>query len=367
MAAGCQVCYGRDVKFMNCSVEWNGANGVDSITYFNCSFCGQYGISARFLLSPLVTPAQEEVACILYANRLHKGEPYIIVPNADEGVIAENIHKKQYSGNVKTVALIIKQFPRFPNELHDLAMANLGAMKDLDGHPLESVKIGWTQDYAALYANHKGGLEFQKVAAILQSKGWIIFHRGGPMYVMDKNHPSTQMQKTGIEITEKGWEKIRDLDTESTQKDRKMAQKIFIVHGRDLDKRDDIELFIRRIGLEPIILDQQPNSGRTVIEKFEEEQEAAKFAVIILTPDDRGGLKGAKKYNARARQNVIFEYGYFAGRLGRANVAALAFGDIERPSDIGGIVYAHEGSWQKELVKDLRAAGYDIDFDGVLK
>lgn len=367
MATGCQICFGQGVKFSNRTTDWNGAHGADSITYFDCPFCGLYGISAKFLLSPLVTPAREEVACILYANRLFNGSPYILVLDVDESIIEKNVRENKFDGVVKTVTQIQKEFPRFPNELHDLAMLNLGAMKNINGHPLEPVNIGWTQDYAAIYANHKGGLEFQKEACLLQSKGWIVFRRGGPLYVSDKNHPTAAMKNIGIEITEKGWERVHEITNKIAEEKQKMKSKIFIVHGHDIDRRNEVEAFIHRIGVEPIILEQQPNSGRTIIEKFEDEQEAAKFAVIIMTPDDRGGVNGAKKFNARARQNVIFEYGFFAGRLGRANVTALAFGDIEWPSDICGVVYAQKEDWQKQLVKDLRAAGYGIDYDGVFK
>ena len=108
------------------------------------------------------------------------------------------------------------------------------------------------------------------------------------------------------------------------------------------------------MALRPVVLHEQPNEGRTIIEKFEDFAHVG-FAVVLLTPDDTGRLQDdAGEYRPRARQNVIFEFGYFIGKLGRERVCALVQGDLERPSDYDGVLYIQlddsEG-WKMRLVR----------------
>jgi predicted nucleotide-binding protein len=104
--------------------------------------------------------------------------------------------------------------------------------------------------------------------------------------------------------------------------------------------------------------------GRTIITKFREEAADVGFAVVLMTPDDYGGKVRAAR-NPRARQNVVFELGFFIGTLGPGRVAALVKGGIERPSDLDGVVYISldDGSWKEELGRELEAAGFEIDWN----
>jgi predicted nucleotide-binding protein len=128
--------------------------------------------------------------------------------------------------------------------------------------------------------------------------------------------------------------------------------------------------FITKIDLEPIILHEQPNNGKTLFEKFETNSNDVGFAIVLLTPDDTGGLKQPKpSLKDRARQNVIFELGYFFGKLGRSRVCALHKGSVELPSDFYGIVYVQlddAGGWQLNLAKELNSAGYNVDLNKVI-
>lgn len=110
------------------------------------------------------------------------------------------------------------------------------------------------------------------------------------------------------------------------------SRKVFLVHGRDEDARNEVALFLRKIGLEDIVLSQRPNRGRNLLTKFQEEAEGASFAVILMTPDDAGGLVGEPQQR-RARQNVVFELGFFIGKLETPHVAALIGPGVEKPSD----------------------------------
>ena len=114
---------------------------------------------------------------------------------------------------------------------------------------------------------------------------------------------------------------------------------------------------------------EQANLGRTIIEKFESHAHVG-FAVALLTPDDVGSLKNEKpNLKSRARQNVIFEFGYFIGKLGRERVCALVKSDVEKPSDYDGVLYIpldDFGGWEKKLIKELKSAGYDVDANRAL-
>jgi predicted nucleotide-binding protein len=150
--------------------------------------------------------------------------------------------------------------------------------------------------------------------------------------------------------------------------------KVFVVHGQDNETKTVVARFIEHCGLIPIILHEQTDQGRTIIEKFEQISDVG-FAVVLLTPDDVGGLRNDVNNNPgnlkpRARQNVILELGYFIGKLGRSRVCALKRGDVELPSDFSGVVYtpydgADEG-WKIKLARELRAAGFDVDLNKAL-
>lgn len=142
-------------------------------------------------------------------------------------------------------------------------------------------------------------------------------------------------------------------------------RKVFIVHGRDNEAKQEVARFISDLGLEPIILHEQASSGMTIIEKIERYTNDADFALVLYTPCDEGRCVHDAKENirSRARQNVVFEHGYLMAKLGRKNVCALVKGDIETPNDISGVVYVTldgYGGWKNEVVKELKACGYVI-------
>lgn len=143
------------------------------------------------------------------------------------------------------------------------------------------------------------------------------------------------------------------------------SDKVFIVHGHNEAANLEVARTIERLGLKSIILREQPNSGQTIIEKFEKYAYEANFAVILLTADDKIG----DNQNYRARQNVIFEMGYFMGKLGRSHVMCLLQNGVEKPGDIDGIVYTpldSSGAWKFSIVKELKNTGYKVDANKVL-
>lgn len=183
--------------------------------------------------------------------------------------------------------------------------------------------------------------------------------------------------------------------------DKTLSKNVFIVHGTDHTSLKELKTLLEEVGLNPIILHEQPSKGMTLIEKLEKYSDVG-FAFIILTPDDLGLSKKElakifspamhinepnmeeimkflidadrkdmvylligemERLKDRARQNVVLEFGYFIGKLGRGNVCCLYKGIIELPSDMGGICYVHFENSVNEaketILKELRATGYE--------
>lgn len=148
------------------------------------------------------------------------------------------------------------------------------------------------------------------------------------------------------------------------------SRKVFVVHGRDELAKTSLEVFLHEIGLQPIVLHRQADEGLTVIEKFEKHSDV-NYAFIILTPDEVAYLRleetlsdDQRNKELRARPNVIFEFGYFVGKLGRSRVCCIYTGDVVLPSDIHGMIYKKFNQSIDEvaysIMKDLKASGYDI-------
>lgn len=139
-------------------------------------------------------------------------------------------------------------------------------------------------------------------------------------------------------------------------------KKVFVVHGHDHALLDEVELMLRRIGLEPVIVKNEANSGRTIIQKITELSDVA-FGIILYTRCDEGRKKGTSELKDRARQNVIFEHGYLFAKLGPGKVAALNDRGIEIPSDLSGVLYISRSdpSWKNQLMREMRAAGLEFN------
>ena len=155
--------------------------------------------------------------------------------------------------------------------------------------------------------------------------------------------------------------------TKNITKTAQPKSKVFIVHGRDNEVKQEVSRFIESMGLDVIILHEQASSGMTIIEKIEHYSNEADFAVVLYTACDhgRGAHENTIQPRNRARQNVVFEHGYLMAKIGRKNVCALVKGDIETPNDISGVVYVQldaSGGWKMEVIKELRACGYKLNY-----
>lgn len=148
------------------------------------------------------------------------------------------------------------------------------------------------------------------------------------------------------------------------------SNKVFIVYGHDAQAREQLELLLRRLRLEPIVLQNVVSVGQTVIEKLESNTEV-NFACVLLTPDDEGHrLDHHEEKRKRARQNVVLEMGMFLAKLGRKRVAILMKGDLEKPSDIEGLLYIKFDDSvfevKDKLAAELQEAGFKINIKDLL-
>jgi predicted nucleotide-binding protein len=157
------------------------------------------------------------------------------------------------------------------------------------------------------------------------------------------------------------------LDFESSEPSA--VGRVFVIHGHNTSAKESTARFLEKLGLEAVILHEQPNSGDTIIEKFQLNSNVS-FAVALLTGDDEAREAGTgSKLKRRARQNVLFEFGFFIGKLGRKRVCALVEEGVEIPSDYQGVVFIPfdtSGHWKFDLIRELKAVGLDVDANRAL-
>ncbi|MCF8374326.1 MAG: nucleotide-binding protein [Bacteroidales bacterium] len=138
----------------------------------------------------------------------------------------------------------------------------------------------------------------------------------------------------------------------------------FIIHGHDNELKIEVQLLLKRAGVNSIVLHERTDKGRTIIDKLIDETELAGYGIALLTPDDLI-IDG----NNRARQNVILEIGYFLGALGKARIRMIVKGHVEIPSDLQGILYEKydaSGAWKIKLLKELQAVGIYVDIQSAI-
>lgn len=140
------------------------------------------------------------------------------------------------------------------------------------------------------------------------------------------------------------------------------SRKVFLVHGHDGEAKQTVARFLEKKGLEVVILDEIPGQGRTIIEKFEQHSSVG-YAVVLMTPDDATERREGGAPERRARQNVVFELGFFVGTLKRGRVCVIARGNVEKPSNYWGVEYIpwdDAGGWKLKLLEELKAANLAI-------
>ena len=240
----------------------------------------------------------------------------------------------------------------------------------LKNQPINSNDYSAWKLIALNYLQRTFGKESSNVSSIMDVGEYGAF----PMNADEtwwSNHYATSLQ-TQIKQLEGLIELLEtdlQLDTSREIQSEKIisGEKIFLVHGYNDKALHETARYLEKLELDIIILRDQPNQGRTIIEKFIDYSNVG-FAVILLTDDDRGGLKNTayEEQKLRARQNVIFELGFFIGKLGRNRVCALYIPDVEIPSDYGGVLFIEfdeTGGWRLNLAKEIKASGIPVDMN----
>lgn len=264
---------------------------------------------------------------------------------------------------------------------------------DMDGDEAEETDLSLEQLTKDIVRPYNQGGKFMCKGVIVHPSDITTFR------IIETEQPSSELlpeikRKKGVLgllelygnevalLAEKGRDVTREFLRIGTEKKRKtsrrkvttgLSRNVFIVHGRDHGPMKELKTMLLEFGLNPIVLHEQPSGSRTIVEKLEKYSDVG-YAFVILTPDERGGpfvgklpILGAQMLedsHFRARQNVILEFGYFMGMLGRDRVCCLYKGNIELPSDMHGIVYIpFENSVEEirlKIMKELKEAGYEI-------
>jgi predicted nucleotide-binding protein len=271
---------------------------------------------------------------------------------------------------------------RLQRRLDELKALDPRSVTDYRSSPIVSLETGIEQTLGAVFGQgtpkfklYRAACDLEPAPVLTMTPSWIAARGGGGggrngVNVHELQQVIAERQQRAMALLEQA---IKGLEEEIAYRGEEVPQvvataiakpqpgnKVFLVHGHDNTTLNAVALFLRAIGLDPIILRQRPNGGRHLLTKFREESEGASFAVVLMTPDDEGGITGKTERHPRARQNVVFELGFFIGRLGPANVAALMKGNIEKPSDFDGIGYIEfddSGRWKTELARELHHAG----------
>ncbi|MCH8275279.1 MAG: nucleotide-binding protein [Armatimonadetes bacterium] len=144
------------------------------------------------------------------------------------------------------------------------------------------------------------------------------------------------------------------------------SNRVFVIHGHDDGLKNEVARLLERLDLEPIILHEKPDKGRTIMQKFEDYTDVS-YAVALLTPDDVGvRASDANNLLPRPRQNVVFELGFFRGSLGADHTCALVKGDLDIPSDYTGVIYISvddSGAWKTRLAREMKEAEVPVDLN----
>ncbi len=193
--------------------------------------------------------------------------------------------------------------------------------------------------------------EFENDAIEACRNGLVTTRTHFNVYIEEAENDIEEV-KTGKMVS--GPNRIPDISESNNEIEMKS---LFIVHGHDGELKQKVARLVESQGICPIILDEESNAGRTIIEKLETYSEVD-AAICLLTSDDK-----MESGHYRARQNVIFEMGFFYGKIGRRNTIVIADENVELFSDISGVVITDKSNWQLNLLKELDTIGFDIDLN----
>jgi predicted nucleotide-binding protein len=218
-------------------------------------------------------------------------------------------------------------------------------------HKIENWKTSSFTVLSESFAGNEVTSEFNRISN---------FHKKISGGYIEQHHEIQKLLSTSLQFIQTTLSSLSVMDNTIPNRNR---NSIFIVHGHDNAVKQEVARFILDIGKKPIILHEQTNGGQTIIEKFSNYSEVP-FAIILLTPDDIGYPVNSETHKkSRARQNVIFEFGFFVAKIGRNRVCVLHKGDVEIPSDLQGVAYIafdDHGGWKNKVIKEMIGLGIKV-------
>lgn len=266
----------------------------------------------------------------------------------------------------------------------------LDRMDGLVGHNADAVEFKSWRKAAQDLLNHALGEKSQQACEF----GWISFEplsfvavendldwgvgesgRASQEYFDGLNSAKLHLQSIRDEV-DKYFPKALDKEHQTSKKGIRGGRSVFIVHGHDKELLAQVENAVHCLGLTPIVLSKQPNAGKTLIQKFEANSNDVCFAIFLLTDDESVTVHSTGMKEEHARQNVIFEMGYFfnAFRMddgSHCGIFAILENGVTKPGDVDGLVYhpyaKGDMSWKLALVKELSAAHVDFDKEGIAR
>lgn len=281
------------------------------------------------------------------SNQEDKNQPTALVVGRE--YLKEELNKRIaigqeiFSRNIQTN----RQFEQAKQDFYDWEDLNSELLKQSFNNPNNEYKQSYDNaNQSFIYVSKSPAEELEEFIEDVKNK------------VNNLRQLVTKLSLIKTEIKEHTNSKTASLD----------SNRVFIVHGHNNEIKVNVARTVEKLGLEAVILHEQANSGKTIIEKFEEHSDVA-YAIVLLTDDDLGKSRKDDNLNSRARQNVILELGYFIGKLSRNKVCPLYVPDVELPTDLLGLLYIEldaEESWKFKLAKELKASGLDIDVNKIL-
>ncbi len=208
--------------------------------------------------------------------------------------------------------------------------------------------------------------------------GTIILFSNGTIQVQGKEEVKANLLEKIEEISSQSSPKMQEgKNTSVVKPSNHKSQKVFVVYGHDTVAREQLELILMKLGLDPFVLSNTSGGGNTIIEALEDEilspDKNCECGIVLMTPDDMGYAiaDGDKKIEPRTRQNVVLEMGMLLSALKRDRVVILKKGHLEVPSDTHGIIYLPFNNHVKEtvpkLVQRLEAMGLELSRENITR
>lgn len=247
------------------------------------------------------------------------------------------------------------------NPVYDLYESSRSKWKEWEDQTDDELELPTQFEETKLYV-----YDIYKRVAEKGKEGYNLAFNYFPSRYGDINDKISTFNNQLLPFLAEGLNDIIDANPEFEAKPKKVSgNTVFIIHGHDKHLKTEVQLLLHRAGVNNIVLHEQADKGRNIIEKLIDETDSANYAIALLSADDE--LNDGTK---RARQNVILEIGYFLGKLGKSRVRLLKKGDVEMPSDLSGVLYENydeAGSWKIKICKELQAVGIFVDLEAVLK